>query len=410
MSLVDLPPREAGHSSQGPQATNTYNNEQPRPTYPSDEDYAESIYDEFYDMEDQEPHKMAAAATARPQKTLATDDAPALPQRSALRASRLLEGLSILKMEATELGGATTPHDVYLSSEEDASSSADDFSDYDCDSASDGVLSPSRSSHEVTARVVSVVYSGKPSIVDLSLRRRSLSPSSSRSAETHSRTSSSSSKATTASTSTAAERPLSIASSISSVLHASPKKADHLLRKRPPFLNLDPFANGSTYSLELPASEEPTPTQANTAAPKPPKTPTQQLMKGVTRTFSLVRKKSRPMLSTNNAYLQSRENLSGASPLRTASPQLQPPSEQRTTSTHQPQPPLSPAVTYNDIIRAARKNSVMLPPQPELREQDNRAAEPESPTEAASTPAKRGILSGLAARRRSFKFTGKALH
>ncbi|CAH0053252.1 unnamed protein product [Clonostachys solani] len=109
--------------------------------------------------------------------------APSLPTRSNMRNSKFLEPLISTKPglvdEQPPLSPATAPHDMYLSSEEDASSSADDFSDYlsDFDSESSPASSPRTGhSHEDIAIVVNVVWQGKPSIIDLP--RRSISPSS----------------------------------------------------------------------------------------------------------------------------------------------------------------------------------------------------------------------------------------
>lgn len=99
---------------------------------------------------------------------------PAVPVKSAQRISRFLDiqTLEIKKADAeqTPVISAAPPHDVYLSSEEDASSSADDFSD--CGSQSDSDMSQGSplgcSLHELTARTITVVFKGKPSMVDLS--------------------------------------------------------------------------------------------------------------------------------------------------------------------------------------------------------------------------------------------------
>ncbi len=134
MSLLDpTPASETSPASKQPQTqtqqARTYSDDQTHHSYSSSrrESYAESIYSEFYNMDEQGQRVEAPG----PQKTQRNEEAPALPERSALRASRLLDGLGIMKlgaaMEATDLG-ATTPHDIYLSSEEEASSSADDFS------------------------------------------------------------------------------------------------------------------------------------------------------------------------------------------------------------------------------------------------------------------------------------------
>ncbi|KAK3325358.1 hypothetical protein B0H66DRAFT_529402 [Apodospora peruviana] len=398
-----LPLREASHSDSS--YTKTQSVDDSQRIFPVQQTvYDHSSLDNFYEMDDTD------AVAPSPKRVRAEETAPALPQKSALRpASRLLDnhGLKLGGSIETATPCQATPLDVYLSSEEDASSEADDFSDYDYDSSNEDVTSPTRmGSHEDTARVVSVIYSGKPSIVDLSLRRRSLSPSS---------TSTAGKRLSNASShSPERDRPSSPASSMSSPSRSpqsgrkSSLLADIMTKKRPPFLNIDPYANGSTYSLELPKSAD-TPEDA-----KPPKTPT-QILKGVGRTFSLVRKRSRPFLgnfspqpagqaprdpfatpvSARHSFTlsgdgPSRDNLTRVSTMPpSAGLDEQPPAQPRT-----PQTP----VTYNDIVKAAKKNAMMVPPPQE---------QPVSPSSSPETGAKRGILSGLAARRRSIKLTGK---
>jgi hypothetical protein len=101
---------------------------------------------------------------------------PALPVKSAQRVSRFLDiqTLEIKKADAESnpVILSTAPHDLYLSSEEDASSSADDFSD--CGSLSDSETSqkspksPLRhAAQEFTAREITVIFKGKPNMVNL---------------------------------------------------------------------------------------------------------------------------------------------------------------------------------------------------------------------------------------------------
>jgi len=286
-------------------------------------------------------------------------DAPPLPQKNALRASRLLDNLGLKLGGSLErhANGHTTPLDMYLSSEEDASSSADDFSDDDCgyDSGSEGgALSPTRRrSHEDTARVVSVVYVGKPSIIDLSAlpsRRQSCFGVAAVLA----------SRPSTSSTSLSSlNRPATTSSALPTAF-AGRKKPP------PPFLNIDPFANGSTYSLAVPKET------LDGNAPRTPRTPT-ALLKGVTRTLSLVRKRSRPQLDAEPAP----------------------------AADEPPAPPRTPAepVTYNDILRAARRNARQTEPAPV------------SPPPAPASPSaqRKGFLGGLAARRRSIKIVNGRL-
>ncbi|KAK0626592.1 hypothetical protein B0T14DRAFT_510413 [Immersiella caudata] len=338
-------------------------------------------YQNFYEAED---HDTMAPS---PKRARSSADAPELPRKSALRASRLLDnlGLKLGGAVQTPVGpGQQTPLDVYLSEEEDVSSDADDFSDYGYDSSNEDPLSPTRrSSHEDTARVVSVVYSGKPSIVDLTLlRRRSISPNS---IATRTRSS------TSSSAESPVDRPDTPASSVPSPVQPArmgSMLSDLLVKKRPPFLNIDPYANGSTYSLEMPGQQEKT-SEENT---KVPKTPT-QLLKGMSRTFSLVRKRSRPMLRTESPQPQELVRPS------TSFARVESTEEHPTNTPHTPVTP----VTYKDIMRAAKKNAMMMPP-PEL----SSPVSPLSP-QAAGPSHRRGILSGLAARRRSIKLTGKVI-
>jgi hypothetical protein len=380
--------------------------------------FDEPIFDKYYDVED-------------------TQDVPNLPPKSALRASRMLDshGLKLGGVaEAAELVEATTPHDVYLSSEEDASSEADDFSDYEYDSSVEDPASPTRrTSHEDTARVVSVVFAGKPSIVDLpATRKRPASSSSLSTARTRSSTESSA-KPPTTTTDAAQDRPVTPASINSS--QQSPPRAESkdatapqrkslllseiLIKKKPPFLSIDPYANGSTYSLDIPRALDSLEGEANStaaaAASKTPRTPT-ALLKGVTRSFSLARRRSRPNLSGTSS--PARDNVPAVPRLDTSclSPATPVVGEQQQQSQGEPQQqqqqqqqtplktPMTP-ITYTDILKAVKRNATVLgaasPPSDILS--------PTSPGGAAATvTAKRGILSGLAARRRSVKLTGRA--
>ena len=123
----------------------------------------------------------------RPKKPVKTAP-PALPQRSEKRASRILETLMV---ELKSLDGSTPkesekqtilpendPHELYLSSEEDASLS-DDYDDSDSlvdfepsDDTEEATRASSsrassRKSQEDTARVVSFIVVGKPVIIDI---------------------------------------------------------------------------------------------------------------------------------------------------------------------------------------------------------------------------------------------------
>jgi hypothetical protein len=388
--------------------------------------FDEPIIDKFYDMD---THETMAPS---PKRVRSNADIPELPAKSALRASRILVldnlGLKLGgAVEAADVGQATTPHDVYLSSEEDASSDADDFSDYDYDSSVEDPASPTRrSSHEDTARVVSVVFAGKPSIVDLpATRKRPLSGSSLATSRTHSSIESSVlAKPAAAAPSSTEDRPASSASTTSSRYSRHSKdSAPHrrslllsevLIKKKPPFLSIDPYANGSTYTLDIPKALDSLEGESYSA--KTPRTPS-SILKGVTRSFSLARKRSRPNLSSPQSAAP---RLDTSSPLNANRNSLHTPTtvvldahpqgaHQQQQQEHQPhkheqrpKTPMTP-ITYTDILRAVKRNATVMgaasPPSDIMS--------PTSPTPATT---KKGILSGLAARRRSVKLTGKPGH
>ncbi|AEO56417.1 hypothetical protein MYCTH_2058513 [Thermothelomyces thermophilus ATCC 42464] len=425
--------------------------------------FDEPIFDRFEDMDNQD------TLIPSPNPGLANDDeVPQLPPKSALRRSKVLGGLGLslggAGGAAAGLGQATTPHDVYLSSEEDASSDADDFSDhdydYDYDSSVEDPTSPTRGlAHEgITARVVSVVFSGKPSIVDLPVsRRRPLSGSSL--ATTRTRSSSDSSAAvrrstaastttttttsttiTTTTSHTAEDRPISPVSTVSS-RHSRLSKdgASHnrrgsllsevLVKKKPPFLSIDPYANGSG-PLEIPKALDSL--EGETRSAKAPRTPT-TLLKGVTRSLSLSRRRSRPSLSSPQTAvpkLDTSLTISSPNPNRHSSysSYLSPTTEeeeapaceqqeqqwQQQQSQHlqqhlqpqqhhhqqqEPKTPMTP-VAYTDILRAVKRSATVVgAPSP--------PSDIMSPTEHSPATARRGILSGLSVRRRSVKVMGK---
>jgi hypothetical protein len=396
--------------------------------------FDEPIFDKFYEADHQDQDTMAPS----PKRLRSSDDAPELPPRSALRASKLLDshGAKLgVAVEAAELGQATTPHDVYLSSEEDASSDAGDLSDLDYDSSCEDPTSPKRrSSHEDMARVVSVVFAGKPSIVDLAAtRKRPVSSSSLGTAR--SRASSASSERPTASTSESMQdRPVTPASTTSSQYSqprpkkdTTPKRSSTLLseiliKKKPPFLSIDPYANGSSYALDMPKALDSLEGESNSA--RTPRTPT-ALLKGVTRSFSLVRRRSRPNLSSpltpmpklDTAFTSNSNRASvplPAVPLRPdeqqqqfkeegEQQQQQQQQDQARKQEQQPRTPMTP-ITYTDILKAVKRNATMMgaasPPSDILS--------PTSPNGPAAATTRRGILSGLSTRRRSVKLTGKS--
>ncbi|KAM0244966.1 hypothetical protein ACHAP5_005757 [Fusarium lateritium] len=315
--------------------------------------------------------------------------APALPAKSSLRASRCLDGLLTQKLAEGQTP-FSTHHDVYLSSEEDASSSADDFSDFESDSGSDGSQSlDRRGSREDTAKMVSVVYAGKPSVIDLP--RRSVSPSliSEASSRPSSRMSTSSRPpsclrrtSTLPVTLPVLDRRMSFCTTSSgSVLHpprTSSMATGRLEKQRPDFLSIDPFA----------AKARPESRDELTERPKTPKTPT-----GVfKRTLSLVKKRSRPSLNTQFAS-QSKDNLSLFTPTL---PMEQVREESSNDfSDRAPKPILHKAPTYHEFAQRRMSSAPMSPMSP--------MSEPASPMTPNSTRSRLRQGLAAAARRRSVK-------
>jgi hypothetical protein len=217
---------------------------------------------------------------------------PALPAKSSRRMTTLLANLphKIDAEDQTTVLSQATPHDHYLSSEEDASSSADELSDYSFDS--DDELSPmtvEKPAQQITARAISVVYSGKPSIVNLP--RRSISPSST----PESRPTTSRSAELLPPPNPSFAKRMSILSFRSATMTSGSRPNSLLLdvteqrrQKRPNFLDSDPFPS---------SQEEPV------TSPRLQKAPGAMLK----RTFNLVKKRSRPHL--NHAATMSRDGL-----------------------------------------------------------------------------------------------------
>ncbi|KAM3556783.1 hypothetical protein MY1884_004880 [Beauveria asiatica] len=205
--------------------------------------------------------------------------APALPQKSALRASRLLATLPQKLPEDRTVLTHAAPHLIYLSSEEDGLSSADDLSDLDSfDSDSEESLNGCVT-HGEFARVVSVIFSGKPSVINLTGRSTSLTSLRRRPSD----------DAALRPTSTAPSlgriRSSSSTSSATSSLNHPPRSSSIITsidKRRPKFLHVDPFAAGKSD-------------RDDTDSLKTPKTPTAMFSRAFS---SLVKKRSRPSLST----------------------------------------------------------------------------------------------------------------
>ncbi|KAL8333276.1 hypothetical protein RB593_003140 [Gaeumannomyces tritici] len=484
-------------------------------THHRQDSFDDVIYQEFYQALEEHRQQpatktnMAATAAlqeARPMmfETSASDTssaptsppAPPLPNKNTRR-SRMLDGM-IIKLDAHR--EVATPHDVYLSSEEDASSSADDFSDYDWESSSEVDLSeagvelcegklaaspasssgsspsvpPPRRSHEITARAVAVVFSGKPAMIELShCSKRCTSRS-----ETNNNTptaptvstddlaSSASSVMTSGSsrvepvTTTTDEDELRYnghlstrtdslhsnssstsdlsfshrmsASSVSSTpsRSAADKISMDMNRRQssnamltamlsrqqpPPFLSIDPYANGSTSLNASPARKStlsavsPTAQQQQpptSATPKTPKTPT-ALFKEFSRSVSntLNRKRSRQSLvgvSTPTSALRDSHVLS--SPM--------PPIDDDAVSEYGPSIDRDPATPEHQQPQRPRTAVSSSLQRPERRD-SLRSASTSSPTSSkkktAAGPSSNNRWSTLNVRRRSMKLANKIL-
>jgi hypothetical protein len=286
---------------------------------------------------------------------------PALPTKSARRVSRFLDitPTTSRPQSKTRANPTATPYDLYLSSEEDASSSADDFSDFDLESDTEDHKNGHGYSIAITARVVSVIFSGKPSIVQMPARARrsgSSEPLHIKRAETE----------------PALTRRLSTASSASSMMFHPPRSSSRVptsleRANRPTFLNTDPFPSKAGEEIERPVT---------------PLTPTAMFKRGL----SLVKKRSRPQLSPAPFYAHSKENFS----VQTLPVD---PEEERQSRlpTDSPLEAKSPGY-YHEIMRTARRKARGL--------QDSDAASVMSSNAANLSKLRAGLSLG---RRRSIK-------
>ncbi|KAG5994389.1 hypothetical protein E4U54_003105 [Claviceps lovelessii] len=264
----------------------------------------------------------------------ASDEAPMLPPRSARRVSRLTMPIPPKKTTSSDqpMLPHAAPHQLYLSSEEDASSSADDFSDFadelDSDSEKSERRTDRRVSREDTARMVSVIFYGKPSIVTM-CPRRSISPSSS--------TGQAGTNILRTTTEPVLSRPRSISPSCSTTTtfsrpprSSSMMTAGGIAKKRPGFLQLDPYAKGDV---------EPLPSA------RTPKTPTAMFRK----TLNLVKKRSKHNLQqseSRESHLLPMEQVGEAE------------EERDPRESICMEPPTPALVSYQDIIRNAKRNTL----------------------------------------------------
>ncbi|MBE3048113.1 hypothetical protein IMZ48_37535 [Candidatus Bathyarchaeota archaeon] len=289
---------------------------------------------------------------------------PALPRRSTLRASMLLDSMPLKLQDADQPSLARAPHELYLSSEEDASSSAGDFSEYG-DEDDEEAEGAARKSYEDVARAVPVVFAGKPTVVTVRPRPRRSStmplPFSFPRADKHL-----SAMPLPRADKRSSTMPLSPADKRSSAMplprpRADTAEAPKRQNTQPAFLDTDPFHE-----------------------------PRESMLK---RTMGLVRKRSKPFLNMSMANASQPALGSNAGNFSTASLVSQSPSSvsQSPVAEQEPRPrrgrapsmpPVNPdgaPVTYQDIMRSVRKN-------------ESRSSVVGSPV---LVPERRGILGGL---------------
>ncbi|KAI1195152.1 hypothetical protein F5X97DRAFT_309170 [Nemania serpens] len=310
---------------------------------------------------------------------------PAIPKRNTLRTSRFLDSLRLDSIESATKSLNTT-HNIYLSSEEDASSSADEYSDDDYESSSEEPENTlvRRKSQEVTARVVSVVFVGKPCMVELASSRRSVSPVNKRpQSEFFGRSVSSSSFGTASLQS----RPDYLSRTVSLASGCD------LPKESPSFLSQDPFSSSPYTRRESALILETSPGSYARA----PRTPTGAFQR-IQKTISLARKRSRPNLkaAAENSPSMSSLNLTNLNTSQESQASI------NKLDTASPVTVQSP-VTYNQVLKAARRNSIAATAAASTFVQPLAVQSlPASPITPPTT--KRGILSGLNMnRRRSMK-------
>ncbi|PFH56477.1 hypothetical protein XA68_16463 [Ophiocordyceps unilateralis] len=274
--------------------------------------------------------------------------APALPAKSARRTSRLLASLSQKPApEDRPILPHAAPHQIYLSSEEDASSSADDMSDLDeldwdaADSRKSSTAS-SCSSREDTARVVTVVFHGRPSLVDLVPRKSTGSTDGPRPTPNMLRTA----------TEPTLMRTRSNSSESAAILRYPPRSSSMtpsgFQMRRPQFLTIDPFA--SKAASEGGDDHESMTTMSSLS--RTPKTPSGMLKK----TLSLVKKRSRPLLSSTASAPSPPPTettlVAHASPLEQLGEEVDEVPERAASAADNRE-----SVTYQGIMRNARRNA-----------------------------------------------------
>jgi hypothetical protein len=332
------------------------------------EEHYDSEIDDF-----QERDEEMSDGSILNQPRLSKTTIPAVPPRSELRASRVLENLTI-ELEALEKAALeeymkdqpveSDPYKSYLSSEEEGSESADEFDEslvkLDSDRPPSSRAS-SRCSHEDTARVVSFMFVGKPQLVEVashdrpaSIKRRSTDRSE-ESRESRRRpsplrltpniTGSTLSLRTTSLTSSSKNLPLrqyTLPDAAASTLSIASKHS---------FLQSDPFRTPNPNEVE----------KVSSSSDAFPKTPTsinaawKGSIFGVTRTLTKAAKKRPSMPKLSLAYTSASPRQPAGTPT-TATPNTSTPIS-ASSPMSRPSQDQGP-VNYQDIMR----NVIRAPP------------------------------------------------
>lgn len=139
------------------------------------EDFQFNRDDEYLDSD------LEGSIIKRPRQTKPART-PTLPPRSDKRGSMILDSLVKELEKIGQDEDFSDPHELYLSSEEDASESADDYDGALYSSADEDESQPTsprtsiRKSQEITARVVSIKFAGKPQVVEIHVQPARQSP------------------------------------------------------------------------------------------------------------------------------------------------------------------------------------------------------------------------------------------
>lgn len=243
----------------------------------------------------------------RPKKTV-----PDLPVKSRMRASRILEDLTIQlqSLEQSALNDINKhsdedPHEHYLSSEEEASESADDYDESIIELDSDRPTSSrasSRHSHEDVARVVSFMFVGKPMLVEITLEKPKATahlqrfsnkrPSPLRLTPSTSMTSLRSNRPTTSRTSSLGA-PTNVMSG-SSTSFIKPKISVSTLAGKASFLSYDPYPAAEAKEMSFPS-----PSKNDSSSEKHSKDTTSSTKDSwkLNRRFSISSKHRKPSIS-----------------------------------------------------------------------------------------------------------------